>query len=139
MIGPNLPKNISTQITILLPNDKVVVKFALKPTVPKAEKVSNNKLSVVALGLLLSKDDNKIKPSNNVAIDKNNKVIALIIDDFVNSRLNAVIFLPCKNLTKQRMMIKIVVVLIPPAVEIGDPPININKQDTALPAGDKAA
>ena len=74
-----------------------------------------------------------------VIINNDNKTsdIAFKIEVLLYSRLNAVIFLPCKNLTKHKTMMKIVVVLIPPAVEIGEPPINMNKQLMVLPATDK--
>ena len=138
MIGPSLPKNINKQITILLPKDNVVVKLSLKPTVPKAENVSYNTASVVAAAFPLSNEAIQMYPTNKTTTDKNTKVIVLIIDELVNSLLNAEIFLPCKNLIKQRIKTKIVVVLIPPAVLIGDPPMNIKTQLTVFPAGDNA-
>ena len=137
VIGPNLPKNIKMIITILLPTSKEGVRPAESPTVPKAEKTSKITFSLVANSLPFSNVRTTIKATTIVMTDKKTKVIAFRILDLVYSRLKAVMLLPCKNLTKQRMMMKIVVVLIPPAVEIGEPPMNMNKQLMVLPATDK--
>lgn len=137
MIGPNLPKNIKMMIVILLPTSNAGVKPDDNPTVPKAEKTSKIMFSLVASGFPCSNDATRINPTTIVSNDKKTKDIAFRILVLVYSRLKAVILFPCKNLTKHKAMMKTVVVLIPPAVEIGEPPININKQLIILPAMDK--
>ena len=52
-------------------------------------------------------------------------------------RLNAWTFLPLKYEILAKPIMNKVVVLMPPAVESGEPPINIKKQEIALPAIDK--
>ena len=61
MIGPNLPKNINIQITILLPSDNSGVIPVVKPTVPKAENVSNIVSSAVTFGLFGLTFSNEVK------------------------------------------------------------------------------
>jgi hypothetical protein len=111
-------------IIILLPaklNDEVMPTD--KPTVPKAEISSNNKLRKFLSGSVIASINVEINMSEieNIAIEK-----ALLIVSFEIECLTiSTFFRPLIVLIAERRITEKVVVLIPPPVDPGDAPINI--------------
>ena len=121
--GPNLPKNIIIVSTALPKTLKYGVMPRLKPTVPNALKDSNIKDSRAMFG---SKIVNK-KVIDTIQITE------IRITAKARLATSLAILLPAKFISsvpfimpiKDNIMMPNVVVLIPPAVEPGEPPINI--------------
>lgn len=123
VIVPRRPINIITIRVAWLTVHKVGVRFRDKPTVAKAETTSNMIKRVSVCG---SKIDNIITPVPITNRDENITIKARLIECFEIERCRISIWSrPRKVLITFRAAMAKVVVFIPPAVDIGEPPIHI--------------
>ena len=121
---PNLPNSIVNIINTLPRDDKYGVKFLLSPTVPNAENVSYiiSKRSEFFSVIVKQNDINTIQKNDTVRITN-----TLLRVSFFIFLLNTEISLfPFISAIIAMNTAAIVVVLIPPAIPPGDPPINIS-------------
>ena len=125
-IGPILPMNIRKQRINLDKEDNCDVIPVESPTVAKADTISNNidnsEIFLCISAKLIITDEMKIK---NIA--ENAIAVALYTVFLFNLCLLIVVSVyPAKTLITVDIITAIVVVLIPPPVEEGEAPININ-------------
>ena len=120
---PTLPINIVKTMIILPPNDRYGVIPKDNPTVAKALNVSNNN----SLNPLSNSNKDKRKLMRKIAVTaKDTKVKAFDIVSFLILLLKALASFPVINDLIAANITNTVVVLIPPPVEQGEAPININ-------------
>ena len=123
VIVPRRPMNITMSIVILLINVKSGVMLSESPTVENAETTSKIAYCVGRLG---SKIESITTPNATTTRDENIMINARLIDCLAMVRRRISIWSRPRNvlITLSKAMAN-VVVLIPPAVDIGEPPIHI--------------
>ena len=115
--------NITMSIVILLMNVKSGVILSESPTVENAETTSKIAYCVGSFG---SKIDSITTPNATTTRDENMMINARLIDCFAIVRRRISIWSRPRNvLITLSKAIANVVVLIPPAVDIGEPPIHM--------------
>ena len=123
VIVPKRPINITISIVILLTIDSEAVRFSDKPTVENAETTSKIAYCVGNFG---SKMESITTPKATTMSDEKMMINARLMDCFAMVRWRISIWSrPRKVLITLSKAIAKVVVLIPPAVDIGEPPIHI--------------
>ena len=123
VIVPKRPINITMSIVILLTIDNEAVRFRDSPTVEKADTTSKIAYCVGNLG---SNIDSTTTPRATTTSDEKIMINARLMDCFAMVRWRISMWSRPRNvlITFNKAMAK-VVVLIPPAVDIGEPPIHI--------------
>ena len=124
-IGPILPKNIVDIIIILPQIFKKAVKFLVSPTVAVALTVSYK----ISINEASQTDASKIVEINKIINDIQVTATAFLVACFDKLRLKIVIsflfFIVAKAV---EIKTTIVTVFTPPAVPMGEPPINIKRR-----------
>ena len=123
VIVPKRPINITMSIVILLMNVKSGVRLRERPTVENAETTSKIAYCVGSCG---SKIERTTTPNATTTSDEKIIINARLIDCLAMVRRRISIWSRPRNvlITLSKAMAN-VVVLIPPAVDIGEPPIHI--------------
>ena len=129
-IGPNLPTNINMQRTSLLASESPDVRLIESPTVQKAEttskKISKNGFECSCGDAPCSRSRIRKLAAKIICSPKASKSRAFCTVASPKARCLAIAwFLPLKFASKNAARILNVVVLIPPAHEPGDPPMNM--------------
>ena len=125
-IGPTLPMYIVAIIIILETVLRLAVRFLDKPTVAVALTVSY----IMSVNAALLKTESKRVDVNTMTVAVAQTARAFLSDLPEMRRLNTdVSFLPVITEKVEKIMIKNVTVLIPPAVPTGEPPINMRNRE----------
>ncbi len=126
VIGPKRPKYIVKHNNIFDIFDKTGVIFKLNPVVEKAENTSNNNWWNLKLLFSIINNKNVIKVIKIIEILNKTNDLVICDEGIFLLKILISVSLPRAKENKEKIIVKNVDTLIPPPVDIGPAPININ-------------